>query len=207
MTKTIVVALGSENKAKIRATQLGLESIFKKNNTDNNNAVDFKVIGCSVPSGIRDQPLSDQETMQGAINRAKKALENTPEAEFGIGMEGGIHHITEPVDKWFECGWIVVVNRNNLDELGIASTARFELPKKVMHEILVNHKELAEIMDDLTNKKDIRSNEGAMGVFTNSLLHRDLIYSHALVFAFSRFTTPSSFWDDQLLSKNPTADK
>jgi len=199
IAKAIVVALGSENGAKIRATQLGLESIFNRNKNDNEKT-EIKIIGCSVPSGIRDQPLSDQETMQGAINRAKAALEKNPEAQYGIGMEGGIHHITEPVDKWFECGWIVVVDRNNVDHIGIASTARFELPNKVMHEILVNHKELAEIMDALTKKTDIRSNEGAMGVFTNSILHRDLIYSHALVFAFSRFTTPSSYWDNQLLS-------
>ena len=40
----------------------------------------------SVPSGVANQPFSDEETMQGAINRAKRALEEG-EAPIGIGQK------------------------------------------------------------------------------------------------------------------------
>ncbi|KYR01084.1 hypothetical protein DLAC_02181 [Tieghemostelium lacteum] len=172
----ISIAIGSENQAKIRAVELAIKSIWPDKYTE------FKLIPCKVSSKVSDQPLSDEETIQGAINRAKASLELHSDATYAIGLEGGIHHI-EFIDKYFE----LVVDRKG--SIGIASTDRFELPKSVMHEILVNKKELAQVMDELTGKSEIRSKEGAMGVFTNGLLHRDLIYSNALIFAFSRFIT------------------
>ena len=36
---------------------------------------DAEITSLSVPSGVAAQPFSDEETMQGAINRAKRALE------------------------------------------------------------------------------------------------------------------------------------
>ncbi|EGC38667.1 hypothetical protein DICPUDRAFT_148581 [Dictyostelium purpureum] len=182
----MIVAIGSENKAKIRAAQLGFDQAFKE--------CQVTIVGCKAASLVSDQPMSDEECIKGAINRAKESLIKVPEAKFGVGMEGGVNNIKDPVDKWYECGWIAVVSRDDPENIGIASTARFELPPKVMHEIIVNKKELAVIMDELTQQTDIRSNEGAMGVYTNSILHRDHIYSHGLIFALSRFITKPEYW-------------
>src|SRR5690606_31996898 len=44
-------------------------------------------------SGISEQPLSIEETTQGAINRAKAALQQKPKASLAIGMEGGLEDI------------------------------------------------------------------------------------------------------------------
>ena len=49
---------------------------------------DAEITSLSVPSGVSAQPFSDEETMQGAINRAKRALEEG--APIGIGLEGGV---------------------------------------------------------------------------------------------------------------------
>eukprot|EP01132_Coremiostelium_polycephalum_P006738 gene6738-8354_t len=179
----VIVALGSENKAKIRAAEIALSQVFKDK--------EIQVLKCSVPSLVSAQPMDDDETITGAINRAKNALQFHPTAQFGIGMEGGIHQITS-INKWFECGWIAIVDKQG--NIGLSSTARFELPQGVISKIVNEKKELAEIMDELTGKSDIRSNEGAMGVFTNSLLHRDYIYSHAVIFAFSRFVVNPDYW-------------
>ncbi|EAL70393.1 hypothetical protein DDB_G0275001 [Dictyostelium discoideum AX4] len=187
MNKMIVV-VGSENKAKIRATQMGFDLAFKEK-------CEVTVVGVKANSLVSDQPMSDSECIVGAINRAKEALSKCPDAEYGIGMEGGVHNIKEPIDRWYECGWIAVVKKGEPDSnVGVASTARFELPPKVIYEIVENKKELAQIMDELTNKSDVRSNEGAMGIYTNSILHRDHIYSHGLIFALSRFISPKELW-------------
>ena len=42
-----------------------------------------------VKSEVADQPISEQETKQGSINRAKKALEQLPEADLALGIEVG----------------------------------------------------------------------------------------------------------------------
>ena len=39
-------------------------------------------------SGVSPQPFSDEETIQGAINRARAAVKETG-ADIGIGLEGG----------------------------------------------------------------------------------------------------------------------
>lgn len=92
----------------------------------------------------------------GASNRAKAALERNPDAAFGVGMEGGLHKI---LGKWYECGWIAVVDRAG--KIGIGSSARFECSEKIMSEILKG-KELAIVMDEITGLTDVRSNQGAM---------------------------------------------
>lgn len=55
------VVVGSKNKTKVGA----VEKVWK----------DAEITSLSVPSGVAAQPFSDEETMQGAINRAKRALE------------------------------------------------------------------------------------------------------------------------------------
>ena len=51
------------------------------------------IVGVAVASGVSDQPLSVEESTEGAVNRAKAALEKVPEAEVGVGMEGGLESI------------------------------------------------------------------------------------------------------------------
>ncbi|MFA0173262.1 DUF84 family protein, partial [Vibrio splendidus] len=49
---------------------------------------DFK--GISVPSGVADQPMSNDETYQGAVNRVHNATQAQPDADFHVGLESGI---------------------------------------------------------------------------------------------------------------------
>ena len=98
------VVVGSKNPVKIQATKEAFEKLWPKKNRS--------VIGLEVKSGVSDQPMSDEESIKGASNRAKKALK-TGKADFGIGFEGGLHKIGE---KWFDCGWVVVVNKKALPD-------------------------------------------------------------------------------------------
>ena len=44
----------------------------------------------NVPSGVSDQPRSEQETLEGARNRARSAARGYPHADYWVGIEGGI---------------------------------------------------------------------------------------------------------------------
>ncbi len=50
----------------------------------------FEMVGVDVDSGVADQPLSDQEALGGAEERAAAVAELRPEADFWVGIEGGI---------------------------------------------------------------------------------------------------------------------
>ncbi|KAI8850777.1 hypothetical protein BC829DRAFT_388283 [Chytridium lagenaria] len=109
-----------------------------------------------------------------AIARAHFALKEVPESDFGIGIEGGIQKVGE---KWFESGWVVVVDRNG--KMGMGTSARYEISGKIMNRIFAGQ-ELADIMDDMTGTRDVRHNSGAMGAFTFFSEFRIFAYTYKL---------------------------
>jgi inosine/xanthosine triphosphatase len=182
--RTIHWAIGTKNPAKLKCVELSAKQCFPN--------VDHVFTPFPVPSNISDQPLSDDECIQGAENRAKGALAAVPEATHGVGLEGGVSKIG---DKWFECGWICVVERST-GRVGLGSSARFLMSRKLMTPILEEKKELAEVMDALSGQTDVRSGLGAMGVLTDGHLDRVEAYSHGMTFALAPFLSdPSVYWD------------
>ena len=49
----------------------------------------FLIEGIQVESGVSSQPMTDQETYQGALNRARRARQTLPDGDFWVGIEGG----------------------------------------------------------------------------------------------------------------------
>ncbi|MES9683569.1 inosine/xanthosine triphosphatase [Bacillus sp. AFS001701] len=159
------IIIGSLNPTKVGA----VKKVFNQ----------YKVEGLNVPSNVSNQPLTDQETMQGAINRAHNARV-AGESEIGIGLEGGV--IIEN-DRLFLCNWGALVYEN---EVILASGAKILLPSEFINE-LRNGTELAVLMERYTNEKDIRSKEGAVGVFTNGRITRTEIFKHICELLFGQY--------------------
>ncbi|HEY4694760.1 MAG TPA: inosine/xanthosine triphosphatase [Candidatus Nanoarchaeia archaeon] len=174
------VVVGSKNAAKIRAAEIALKRIFSE----------VEVEGVEVVSGVDGQPKSDQDGITGAINRARAALQKTG-ADYAIGMEGAISKVN---GRWFESGWVAVINKEG--KVGLGSSARFEISKKVAQELL-NGRELRHTIIDMTGDQEIYQKEGAMGMITNGHLPRDLAYSHGVIFAFSRFISKYKLVEDK----------
>ena len=57
MSKKVIIA--SKNPVKINAVEIGFGKTFSNN--------EFSFEGVSVPSGVGDQPMSDQETILGCL--------------------------------------------------------------------------------------------------------------------------------------------
>jgi inosine/xanthosine triphosphatase len=180
---SIQIAIGSENPSKLRAAHLACTRIFPDTS--------YVLLSSSVPSGVSPQPLSLQETMQGALNRAQAALAHFPTADYGIGMEGGLECIDS---DWFECGWMAVVERKS-GRHAFGSTARVYVGKGVVEQLVVHHKELSEVVDEMTMQNDVRSKEGFMGIVTNGALKRDECYMHGIIFAFAPFISNPKYWE------------
>lgn len=89
----------------------------------------------------------------------------------------------------FRCA---VVDRNG--KVGVGASARYQLSKKLV-EPLLQGKELADVMDEVTGLHDVRSNQGAMGILTNGILPRAEAYHHAIIFAFAPFISDGKYWD------------
>ena len=112
----MLIAVGSKNPAKIKAAKIVVKKLFPG----------AKVLAVDAPSKVSSQPKSDEEAIKGATNRAKYAKIQT-NADYAIGMEGGVHKIGK---KWFECGWIAIIDKNG--KWGIGSSGRYEVSKKFL---------------------------------------------------------------------------
>lgn len=152
------IAVGTLNQAKVKA----VENVFP----------DAEVISCDVSSNVSKQPFSDEETIRGAINRAKNALRKI-NADLGIGLEGGV---TETAYGLMLCNWGALVLRGG-DEPIIAGGARILLPPAVAAR-LRKGQELGSVMDDFCKRENIRIHEGAIGIFTNGEIDRSGMYTH-----------------------------
>lgn len=191
MATTIRISVGSQNKAKLRAAELACKKLFKDANVE--------IQGYTVDSQVSAQPLSATETMQGAINRAKNAAHAAQaagfSADYAIGMEGGLEVVPEVKEevKWFECGWMAALHVSS-GAVGVGSTARVPLGPHVVKSLVEDKMELCDVVDALSGKSDVRSNEGFMGVVTNGALPRDECYAQGIMFAFAKFVSDPVYW-------------
>ena len=94
-TQTLVVA--SQNPVKIEATRRGFARMFPRRA--------FYLHPVAVPSGVRPQPLSDAETLQGALNRVQHAAHLVPHADYWVGIEGGVEERQGGMEAF---AWIVI---------------------------------------------------------------------------------------------------
>ena len=162
--KKVVVA--SKNPVKIKAVQIGFAKMFP--------SLSFEFEGITVSSGVADQPMTNEETLQGAINRAVNASLEAQEADFWIGVEGGIESTNEEMSAF---AWIVIQTR---ETQGKGRTAEFFLPKRVV-ELINDGKELGEADDIVFGRKNSKQKSGAVGILTDDVIDRAELYSAAVV--------------------------
>jgi inosine/xanthosine triphosphatase len=155
------IIIGSKNPAKNQAV---------KNAFDNS---DFEFVSMDIPSGVNEQPFSDEETINGAINRAVNALK-LGEGEIGIGLEGGVQETSHGL---LLCNWGALASKDF--EPIIAGGARLLLPEEIAQRLRAGE-ELGPVMDDYAKMKNVRKHEGAIGIFTDGVINRVEMFTHIM---------------------------
>ncbi|MBT2683976.1 DUF84 family protein [Bacillus sp. ISL-37] len=155
------VAVGSKNPAKINA----VKEAFKE--------YEYEIISFDAESGVSEQPMSDEETIKGAVNRAIQAAE-IGEAEIGIGLEGGVQQTPYGL---MLCNWGALAAKG-MDPI-ISGGARIPLPDEIAQQLLMGA-ELGPVMDEYAKKQNVRKNEGAVGIFTNGQINRSEMFTHVM---------------------------
>ncbi|ANU12679.1 Inosine/xanthosine triphosphatase [Planococcus halocryophilus Or1] len=159
--KKIRAAIASKNPAKINAVSNVLKNMEW--------TVDLSAIDAD--SEVSAQPFSQQETRQGAVNRAKNAL---GEYDFAIGLEGGVYEMEGIL---FLCNWGALATQDG--HIFTAAGAQIPLPEEIA-DGLRNGTELGPIMDEYANESGIRQHKGAIGILTNGLVNRGEMFGHVV---------------------------
>src|SRR5699024_7759294 len=153
------IIIGSLNQAKINA----VKNVFKANILE----------AVNVPSNVSDQPMTDEETLLGAMNRANNCHAISTN-HLAIVLEVGVMLMNEEL---YLCNWGVLITTNK--QMYKASGARINLPNEFIKD-LNEGVELSELVDRYSEKNDTRSFEGAIGIFTDDIINREQMFEHVL---------------------------
>lgn len=149
------VSVGTHNPLKVRATRNVLERIYTTVNVD----------GIEVDSGVRDQPIGLDETIKGAVNRARNAFMGV---NLSVGIESGLLAVPHSITGYLDLQWCAIYDGDKIT-LGVSSG--FEYPPAVMEEVLKGE-EVGEVMDRVTGVEKLGQKTGAVSYLSRGLLDR-----------------------------------
>jgi inosine/xanthosine triphosphatase len=158
--------IGSQNPVKVNAVTIAASETWPE----------VVVVGYDVPSGIAGQPMSDAETRQGAINRARAALkkglqESAVSLALGVGLEGGV--FKQDNEVWSTV-WIAVIDaQGNLFE---SNGARFKVPSQIADPIIAGE-EMGVVIGRFFGDPLTKQKQGAIGVITQNFVDRTEEYT------------------------------
>ena len=168
------IAVGSKNPVKVAAVKAAFSRHWS----------DVDVEGYSVPTGVSAMPMSDQECVDGARNRAQAVLDANPTAMFGVGLEGGVN---QEAYGLMLLGWVVIRHRDGRE--GISCSAKIPLPTAIANRVLAGE-ELGPVMDEILQETNTAKKGGASGALSAGLVLRQDKFTMAVAYALSPFVAP-----------------
>ena len=175
--KRIIVA--SKNPVKINTTQQGFLKMFPEEL--------FQIEGVNVESGVPAQPMSEEETLRGAYTRVENAHKFVPDADFWVGLEGGLEEKNGEMEAF---AWIVIKSKSGL--VGKGRTGSFFLPKEIIRLIKAGY-ELGAADDMLFKRENSKQSNGSVGILTGDVITRTTYYEPAVVLALIPFKNPGLY--------------
>ncbi len=178
LQQSVIVA--STNPVKIEAARLGFGRMFPD--------VQFLIEGAAISSDVSHQPMTSIETYQGAASRAHNAAVQYPQANFTIGIEGGVEDQQGALQVF---AWVVV---QAAGQIGKAQTGVFYLPQEVA--VLVRQGlELGDADDVVFGRSNSKQANGSIGLLTDDALTRTDYYVQAVIMALIPFKKPQFNWE------------
>jgi inosine/xanthosine triphosphatase len=172
----VKIAVGSTNPVKVTAVQSIVAQIWP----------DVEIVPLDAPSGVADMPLTDEECIAGARNRAQ-AARRLVGADMGIGLEGGAH---QNGANLYLVGWAVAVTADGRE--GVGGSGRLPLPPIIARRLLAGE-ELGPVMDDLLGEANVKQKGGAIGALTAGLIPRSQALAVAVAYALAPFVAPDFY--------------
>ena len=170
------IIVASRNPAKVRSVEAAFASRFP--------AAALKISAVEVESEVSAQPRSDEETRCGAHNRVRNARLAHPQADFWVGLEGGIETRGEHLMAF---AWMAVQGRSG--EASEARSVTLPLPPAV-GDLLESGLELGEANDRVFATQNSKQQGGAYGLLTDDLYTREGIYTQTVIIALIPHVNP-----------------
>lgn len=167
------IVVASKNPVKVAAVREAF--------TTSMPAMEFEMIALNVASDVSDQPASDAETRRGARNRVSNACAAQPDADYWVGLEGGIDIYEEQLMAF---AWMAI--RSSDGRISDARSATLPLPAAVKA-LIDSGMELGDANDRVFATLNSKQGGGAYGLLSNGLYTRESIYTQTLILALLPF--------------------
>ncbi len=173
------IIIASTNPVKRNAALFAFQAIFptEKITIDSINA----------PSEVKDQPMSEAETLLGAQNRVKNARKKIATADYYVGIEGGVEIKQGEMEAF---AWVVIQSKTN--KSGKGRTGSFFLPKKII-KLIEEGTELGVADDIVFNHSNSKQKMGTVGILTKNVCDRTEYYKQAVILALIPFINPEMY--------------
>src|SRR5215470_5567281 len=179
------IAVGSTRRPKLRAVQeaaASFGSILSPN-------ARLEIQGYEVESGVSHTPVSREELMQGARQRAealrKLLREAAASADYCVGLEGGLNVVSENGGRRVFLESWAYVSDGVREHFGCSGS--IEIPEALAEEVVNGGVELSVAIDRFAGEVGIRDGQGAWGVLTKNLVPRQESFRLAVLTAFAPF--------------------
>ena len=173
--------MGSKNKTKVNAVAELLKDypMFKG----------AEVFGVDVKVEEFGHPKNIEETVIGAINRAKQAYENN---DYGFGIEGGLINVPHTKSGHMELAACAIFDGKQV-HIGLSSAC--EWPTKVIDAILNKGMDGSQAMKavGLTAHEKFGEKEGLVGILTKGRTNRTEWNKQAVVMALIHLENPELY--------------
>ena len=181
----LVIAVGSARKPKLAAVREAVDGMLDLLPA----GTSIEIVGVEVESGVNHTPLSREETMRGARQRAEAlkiiAREEGKPWNYFVGLEGGLDSVMEDGQRRVFLESWAYVSDGTRGHFGRSGSV--ELPEALAEEVFVKGTELSIAIDQSAGQAGIRDAQGAWGVLSGNKITRQEAFRVALIAAFVPF--------------------
>ena len=146
-----------------------------------------EIVGVDVESGVNHTPLSREESMRGARQRAEALQEiawrESKQWNYFVGLEGGLDSVVENGRRRVFLESWAYVSDGASGHFGRSGAV--ELPEALADEVFVRGTELSIAIDKFAGEAGIRDAQGAWGVLSGNKITRQDAFRVALIAAFA----------------------
>ena len=177
------INVGSKNKTKVQAV---LDAVKLYPHLLPNPVV----VGVDVHVDLFGHPKNLEETIQGAIQRAKEAF---IDCEYSFGLEGGLMEVPFTQTGFMEVGACAVYDGKNI-RLGLSPA--FEWPKKVNDLIISGNADASQAFNQLgyTHHEKLGNEPGGIvGFLTEQKITREDYSKYSIIMALIQLENPELY--------------
>lgn len=177
------IHVGSQNKLKIQAVKDAV-ALYPK------LFPNPKIVGLDVNVPLYGHPKNIQETVEGAIKRAKDAF---VDCDYSFGLEGGLIDIPYTETGYMETGVCAIYNGSNIF-LGLAPA--YEWPKAVTDLIVSGKADGSQAFKQLglTHHEKLGAVKGGIiGVLTDGKMTRENFTMYSIMMALIKVDNPEMY--------------